>query len=714
MAEKLFSESWYRVAAIVPRLRAHAAISRHEVRGQSWYVIQDPAAARHHRINPAAYAIVARMDGALTLGEIFEQAASELGDEAPTQDAVIRLLGLLHAADLLLADVTPDGEEVFRRYRKREQARRKRWFANPLSLRVPLVDPQPLLDAGLPWVRPLFGWKGALLWVLVVGAAALQAGAHWSELSHDWVDRLLAPHNIFLLWLAYPLLKVLHELGHAFAARAFGGDVHELGIALLIFVPVPYVDASCAGAFPERIPRILVGAAGMLVEVFAAALCMFVWIAVEPGIVRTLAHNAMVIGSVSTVLFNANPLLRFDAYYMLADAVGIPNLSKRASEQLGYLVQRHAFGVREAVSPAASSGEAAGLAVYGAASAAYQWVALVAVALVVGTRFFGLGLLLAGWIVFSKGAAPLVKLVKFLHSSPLLLRTRRRAALVSGGCAAALVLILFVIPLPLRTQAQGVIWLPEHSHVRAGTDGFVRRVLAQHDTLVSEGQALFETEDPLLRAEVRVLEAKLDELRARYDASWREKPVEAELLRDQVRTAAAEVSRARDRERQRVIVSPASGLFVLPEANVIDRFVHRGELLGYVTDLRAPSARVVVAQSEVALVRERTRGVQVRLASALGQIHGASIARAVPGGTDRLPSAALGTAGGGRFAVDSADEQGTRLRENVFEFEVALPAAAAGSYAGERVYVRFDHGFEPLAWRWGRALRRLLLSRLHV
>jgi putative peptide zinc metalloprotease protein len=153
---------------------------------------------------------------------------------------------------------------------------------------------------------------------------------------------------------------------------------------------------------------------------------------------------------------------------------------------------------------------------------------------------------------------------------------------------------------------------------------------------------------------------------------------------------------------------------VLPGESVIDRFVKRGELIGYVTDFRAATVRVVVPQSDVALVRDRTRSVAARLASELGRVHEAQIARAVPGGTNRLPSAALGSAGGGRFAVKADDQEGVELLENVFQFDLALSDDALVAHAGQRVYVRFDHGNEPLIQRWLSSLRRLLLSRIGV
>ena len=138
---------------------------------------------------------------------------------------------------------------------------------------------------------------------------------------------MLSAQNLLLLWLVFPVIKLLHELGHAYAAKAGGGEVHEMGMMLLVFMPVPYVDATAAGGFRSKWRRALVGAAGMLVELFIASLCMFVWVLVEPGVMRAVAFNVMLIAGVSTVVFNGNPLLRFDGYYILSDLIEIPNLA---------------------------------------------------------------------------------------------------------------------------------------------------------------------------------------------------------------------------------------------------------------------------------------------------------------------------------------------------------------------------------------------------
>src|SRR5207249_5456919 len=141
----------------------------------------------------------------------------------------------------------------------------------------------------LPVMRPLFGWVGAIIWPVVVIPAVILAATHWSDLATNLLDRLLVPQNLFMIWLLFPMIKAFHEFGHAFATKAFGGEVHDMGVMLLVLTPVPYVDASSASAFREKWQRVIVGAAGMIVELFIAALALYIWLGAEPGTVRTLA-----------------------------------------------------------------------------------------------------------------------------------------------------------------------------------------------------------------------------------------------------------------------------------------------------------------------------------------------------------------------------------------------------------------------------------------
>lgn len=335
MSTQFLSASWYQVAALRPRIRPHARIHRQRFRDQPWYVLRDPASGRMHRFTPAAYLIISLMDGKRSVDEIWTQVAAEMGQDAPTQDEAIHLLAQLHAADVLQTDVTPDVAELYQRYAKQRRATIKKNVLNPFAFRIPLWDPDRFLDRTYRYVAWVFGPVGMLLWLAAAVPALVLTGVHWEALTGNLSDRVLSGQNLLLLWLVFPVVKLLHELGHAYTVKSGGGEVHELGLMLLVLTPVPYVDASAATGFRSKWQRALVGAAGMQVELFLAAIAVFAWISTEPGLVRAIAFNVALIGGVSTVVFNGNPLLRFDSYYILSDLIEIPNLGQRANRYWG-------------------------------------------------------------------------------------------------------------------------------------------------------------------------------------------------------------------------------------------------------------------------------------------------------------------------------------------------------------------------------------------
>lgn len=715
MTDSLFSPVWYRVAHLKPRLRRHIRLHRHQYRDQIWYILQDPLSGRHHRFSPTAHFVMGLWDGSHSVQQVWDLANEKLADDAPSQDEMIRLLGQLHNADLLICDLPPDTEELFKRHQTQRRKEHQQRFRNPLALRIPLWDPDTFLQRALPLVRPLFSGLGGLVWLAIVVTAAVLTGMHWPALTTNMVDRVLTPQNLLFLWLLYPFIKGLHEFGHGFATKLWGGEVHTMGIMFLVLVPVPYVDASSATAFTGKHQRIVVGAAGIMTELFIAALALFLWINVEPGLVRTLAYNTLLIGAVSTLFFNINPLLRFDGYYILTDLIEIPNLTSRAHNYLGYLIKRYGFGVRDTQPPSVASGERAWFIGYGIAAFIYRLFIMSVIILLVAGKFFVIGVLLALWATWTMLVLPVFKQLVFLFTSPQLRRHRTRAVFSSALLLVLLSVALLCLPVPLTTRAEGVIWLPEHAQVRPDSEGIVRRFLAQPDTTVVQGQPLFALEDPLLPAEINVLEAQLRELQAQYTRERRDERVKAKITQKKMATVQADLARARERQQALTVRSPTAGRFIVPQAeDLVGRFMEQGALMAYVADLSQLTVRTVVPQTAIGLIRQRREGVTIKLAERIADTLPAVIARTVPGATDRLPSPALGTQGGGLIPTDPNDAENVKALTTVFQIDLELPAKTLISGLGGRVFVRFEHGKEALAFQWYRQLRQLFLKRFGV
>jgi putative peptide zinc metalloprotease protein len=715
MTESLFSTYWYRVAKLKPLLRDAVQISRHVYRGQPWYVLTNSINGGNHRFNAAAYALIGQMDGQRTVQEIWENAGKLSVDDAPTQDEFIHLLGRLHDADLIQSDILPSTVELLWQDRAQPGNKWKQRVSNPFSLRFPLWDPDRWLERWQFLTAPIFTRAAFMIWLLIVISAAVAAVMHWPELTGSLNDKLFSPRNLLTLWLTYPLVKILHEFGHAWAVKKWGGQVHEMGIMLLALTPIPYVDATASAAFSDKWRRVAVAAMGMMVELLLAALALFVWLNVETGLVSALAYNVMLIGGVSTLLFNGNPLLRYDGYYMLADLIEIPNLGQRSTRYLGYLLQRYLLGIHTAESPVTAPGERGWFLVYGPISFCYRIMVLIGLVWLISSRWFVIGVLIAAWGAVSLLFLPTVRSLSRFFNSPSARNRRSRLVMVGGTALLGVVLLLFVFPMPLWTTTQGVVWLPEKSTIRAGTDCELVEVLAPVEQWVEKDAPLLKGNDPFLAAEVEVFRARLKELYALYNAQPLHKRVKRKMLLEEIAQIKGDLQQTEEKLAKLLIRSPTQGNFVLIDArNICGQFVKKGELLGYIVSEHRPTIRTVVRQADIGLVRERVTGVEVRLAEEPARSLKADIKRIVPAADLNLPSVALGTAGGGIVPVDPTDPDGRRALESLFQLDLSLPRAVKEPHIGGRVYVRIEHGTMPLVMQWYRSLRQLFIRKFYV
>jgi putative peptide zinc metalloprotease protein len=716
MSKSLYSPSWYRVVGLKPRLRAHAEIHRQRFRGEVWYLVQDHQTGRFHRISPAAHLVICMMDGRRTVHDIWVRVGEKLGEDQPTQEEIIRLLAQLHGADLLAGTLPPNMEELSERAQTQARQNLMMRIRNPLALRFPLLDPDGFLTATLPALRPLFTVAGLIGWTILVTVGVVTGAMNSVALSSNLDDQLLTTQNVALLLLAYPLVKAFHELGHAYATKAFGGVVHEIGVLILIFIPVPYVDASASAAFGNKWSRAAVGAAGIMVEAALASIAVLVWVSAEPGLVRALAFNVILIGGLSTLLFNGNPLLKFDGYYVLSDLLEIPNLAARANKHVIYLIQRYAFGILDGISsPVTARGEAAWFVLYALGALAYRLSIMLTIALFVAGKLFFVGVALAVASIVAGLVWPIFKGVRFIFESPLLQRKRRRAMLVCSATASAALLLVLAVPMPFATMAQGVVWVGEQSTVRALSDGFVADVPVQSGGFVDAGTRLVAGEDATLVEATAILAKQLEELHLRLDAAMPKDIVQANIVREQIRHIEGQLELSRQHLADLNLTASKAGTFlVMDEADLPGRFLHKGDVVGYILGEDDPIVRVVVPQNDVDPVRRETVKVEVRLADDIEHVLAARVLREVPSATAEIPHLALATTGGGQVLLDPSKTDHPKPLEALFHFDLRIMGSVPRARLGGRVYVRFEHPPEPVAYRVGRALRQLFLRQFSV
>jgi len=717
MAEdQTFSESWYRIAgqrlSIRPGVKAH----RQNFRGERWIVLENPFSNQFFRLRPAAWELVARLRPDRTVQEAWQECVERFPDEAPGQQAVIQLLSQLYHANLLQYDLAADSAQLFERYKKRRQREIRSKLMNLMFMRFPLLDPDRFLVRTMPVVGKFIGVFGSALWLFVVGWALKVVADNWSDLQ-DQSQSVLSPSNLPLLYLGLVIIKTLHEFGHAYVCRKYGGEVHVMGILLMIFTPVPYMDATSSWGFRSRWKRIMVGLAGMIVEVFVAALAVFVWANTGAGTLHNLCYNMLFIASVSTVLFNINPLLRFDGYYILSDLLDIPNLHQQAAHQLRYLAERYLFGVKKAESPTDQRRVAAWLTVFGIASWIYRIFVFGMILLFVADRFLLLGILMAIVCLISWIVVPLAKFAQYLASSPRLDRQRPRAVAVSAVFVLGLLGFLQFVPLPSHFRAPGVLQATQRTEVLNEAPGYLDAILISPGQAVTNGQPLMQLSNHELELDLALAQARLQETLARVREANQTnqanlRPLHARLasITNRLEKLAVDQSRLTLRARH-------GGVWVAPGIeDYVGRWLQRGTRLGLLVNDDTFEFVSTVQQDDVdALFAREIFGAEIRLFGQVGTVLPARKWEVIEGGQRNLPSPALGWMGGGEVPVATDDEQGRRAAEPFFEVQAQIdPSEHVAFLHGRSGKIRFDLEHEPLLPRWIRRLRQLLQKRYQI
>lgn len=732
LARPTFHESWYRVAELRPRLRAAVQTYRQFFRGQPWHVVRDPANNQFFRLSEPAYHFIGLLDGQRTVNQAWHICNEQLGDAAPTQGEVIQTLGQLYASNLLYADLPADAAGMFERYRKRVRREVGSYLMNLLFVRIPLFDPERILNTWVGVVGWVFGPVGIGLWLVLLAVAGWHLVGRGEQLLSNMTGMLSAEYlrqldHLILLYLTFAIIKALHEFGHGFACKRFGvqsgsgGQVHTIGIMFLVFMPVPYVDASSSYAFRNRWHRAFVGAAGMYIELACAAVAAIVFARTSSGtLAHTIAYNVIFIASVSTLLFNGNPLLRYDGYYILCDLLEMPNLAQRSREFIYYLTKRYLFGVPHPRNPAHGAGERFWLPVYGVASGIYRVFICVAILLFVAGIFPVVGFVLAVAAVITWVAVPIGKFIKYLATSGELSRTRSRAVGITGGTVGLAALVILAIPVPDRGRALGSVEPAQMAVVFMQADGFVEQALPSGTTVGPEGQPLIEAYNVQLLADQARLGAQRRLAEAQFEKASVENIAQAQAITQQIEALDEQIARVQRQLDQLKLKAPFDGLWVSPDIERLNgAFVKRGQPLGRIIDNSELVVRVAADQYlGPRLVNRLTEGqmVQMRALDRPGLSLEGRLVRLPRSGQRMLPTPNLGLPAGGWIAVDPESQNGAQAAEPIFELRIKPDEStdAASLYPYQRVVVRFTTGWQPLGQQWWRALRQMLQRRFGV
>lgn len=571
---------WYLIAEQRFRRRAGVEEVVQRFRGEAFLVLWDALSGQNLRLSARAVALWRRLDGQMTVDALW-RALSVEPRQAPTQAEVMDWVMQLVSAGLILSDHTLDPAHLSARAHRKRDRMLEAKAANPLAIKIALFDPMPLLRASYPAVRWLFSPLGAGVIVAVILAGVIAAALNWSALIHTADHALLTQSGMVALFLSYPVMKALHELGHGWSVLRYGGEVREAGVMLLLFVPVPYVDASSATAFPDPRARMLVGAAGIVAELVIASLSLLAWLLIEPGLEKAVLYSFIVMGTLSSVLFNGNPLLKFDAYYVLSDWLEMPNLATRAGNFLSDLVLTRGLGLRPETRVAPD--EARILLIYGVLSLAYRLSLTLVIVLAVSRLFYGLGVVLAVWSVVAAVALPLWRLGR--RGVQMARRQNRMGRL--GGRAAVLTLAVLGLgaglPLPFAAVGQGQIVPMQAAEVRMGSAGLVGAQALEDGAALVAGGLILRVENPEQSAQLAAARLRVADLEERLQRGGLAVTERADLLAS-LAHARQTLADGAQREAARDLRAPLAGRLAWAggRAPLPGSFLFRGDLLGHV------------------------------------------------------------------------------------------------------------------------------------
>lgn len=484
-----------------------------DFQGTRYWSVKDPLSLRYYQLCDEELFVLKQADGHRSFEEIKEKFERRFAPRKLASQELYAFLGTLHREGLVTSPVPGQADQLFERHQAAEN--RKRWqnLSNVLAIRFRGINPDSLLDVIYPQIRWMFSRYVVATSLLFIFAAVLSlavfAGAFVRRLPR--FESFMSFENLLLMVVVLAVCKILHELGHALTCKHFGGHCHELGVMFLVFTPCLYCNVSEAWMIRNKWQRIAVSAAGIYVELVLAATCTFLWWFSQPGTANSIFLNVMFVCSAGTLLFNGNPLLRYDGYFMLADLVELPNLQQQAQSVLRrILVQLLGIEVRETWTVAQRG--RFWIAVYGIASLVYRWVLVVGILLLVYSalkpyRLESLTQLLAIFVVGGMVVTPMIQAARFMRDSRFKRhgRVSRVLLLVIAvvGCGA----LLGRLPVSWRVAAPVVIEPANATPIYVTAAGTLQDFTAI-GTKVQAGDVLVRLADDALLREIAELQGQ--------------------------------------------------------------------------------------------------------------------------------------------------------------------------------------------------------------
>lgn len=562
------------------RMRADLAVQRQTYLGRQYWVLKDPLGLKYYRFEDEEFAILQMLDGEASLEAIQEGFEQRFAPQKITLQELHQLVGMLHRSALVVSDAPGQGAKLLQRHAAVQRRTRLSQLANLLSLRFRGIDPDRILS----WLDRRVGWfftpSCFACCLLLAGAALLLIVVQFET----FCARLPAFHDFFAsknwIWLALTLsaTKVLHEFGHGLSCKRFGGECHEMGVMLLVFTPCLYCNVSDSWMLPSKWRRAAIGAAGMYVEIVLASICTCLWWCTQPGLLNYLCLNVMFVSSVSTLMFNANPLLRYDGYYILSDWLEIPNLRQKASTIWQRKLAAWTLGLEETPDPFLPQRRQWLFALYSVAAAIYRWIVTAAILWFLYRVFEPYGLKVIGQLIVLASllglvGQPLWQLVRFFRVPGRMGRVKKPRLLASLAVATTAVAGVFLIPLPHYVRCGFYVQSRGAASLYVESAGALQQIHVRPGDRVGAGEPIVTLENSDVQLEIVRLEGQRRGLETRL-ASLRQRAFDDESAAAEIGEVEEAITAINEQVARRAqdlaalhITAPGAGV-VLPPASI--------------------------------------------------------------------------------------------------------------------------------------------------
>ena len=680
-------------------VRHDLEISRHQFRGEVAYVIRDPLTFQVHRLTRLNYLVLTRLSSERPLSETFTELVEGDHLESEDEESFYGLVMQLHRLDFLKLPISDDAA-LYERYKARVKAAKAKFLSSIFFAQIPLIDPDRFLRATMHLVRPLFSRAAAIMFAMLVGVASWMLTRNWAALQEPVTD-VFSGDNLPLLWVTLIGLKVVHEFGHAYSCRLYGGHVPEMGAYLIVGTPCAYMDATASWSFAKKSQRILVCFAGMYVEVTLAAIAAILWCVTPPGTFRSLCHNVVLLASFVTVGMNLNPLMRYDGYYALCDALEVPNLRARAQAAASGLLAHYLVGV-PAPEDRTPRGLRAFLIAFGIAGAIYKVTVVLGISMMIAMKFPLVGLFLAGLYVGQTLFGIARKAIPYLLKSDETAAHRPRAVAVLLLFGVLLPASVFGVPIPASVSAPAVAGSEQEWVLRAENPAFLSSALREPGTRVTAGDALLQLDDPALERSLRESAARVTAAEVAHHLAVGEGPLAAREAQHRLAVAREEHAHKSLRLAALDVRAGADGVLV----NTVTRreqgrWVEQGEELARIVSGRTVVTALFDAEDLAGTRPEVGQRALFQPRGRSSERHAGTILRVQPAGSRELDQRVARHLDATELALDPSTGRAGSPR---FEVELALDEDHVPYGSSGRLRIESDA--TPLGVL---ALRRLLL-----